>query len=216
MQDKSVGILGSGQVAQALAKGFVSIGYKVKMGSRSPEKLEEWTRKSATGVRTGSFSEAASFGGDIIVLAVLGEGVENALDLSGAANFSGKVVIDATNPLDFSRGMPPGILPRFRETSIGETVQKKLPESKVVKCFNSVPNVAMFQPKFPHPEMFICGNDKPTKEKVTNNVLRQFGWAGTIDFGGIENSKWLELMVPAWVIAAGATGSWYSMFKLER
>jgi predicted dinucleotide-binding enzyme len=111
--------------------------------------------------------------------------------------------------------MPPGLLQEYSQRSLGEHVQGKLDDAKVVKCFNIVPNTIMFRPNFSEAEMLICGNDKAAKEK-TNRILKEFGWAGSIDLGGIENSKWLEALTVLWVLTAAAAGSWNSMFKLVK
>src|SRR3954466_6768787 len=106
MKQVNVGILGSGEVARSLAKGFLGLGHPVKLGSRDPKKLDEWLKSAGDRATTGTFSEAARFG-DLIILATLGTGTEQAIQMAGPENFKGKVVIDTTNPLDFSGGMPP-------------------------------------------------------------------------------------------------------------
>jgi 8-hydroxy-5-deazaflavin:NADPH oxidoreductase len=214
MPSKKIGILGSGQVGQTLAKGFSTVGYGVKIGSRSPEKLKAWIEEAGGKISAGTFEQVASFG-DLVVLSTNGEATENAIDLAGLGNFSHKVVIDTTNPLDFSKGMPPDILNKYSMKSLGEFVQQKLPYSKVVKCFNTVPNSVMFRPKFEGVQMLICGNDANSKQEVTN-ILNEFGWSGSIDVGGIENARWLEALVLLWVRAAVATQSWNSMFALVK
>ena len=105
MAKMRVGVLGSGDVGKVLAAGFISLGHEAKIGSREPEKLAEWVKTTGKGASSGTFEEAARFG-DVLVLATHGAGTENAIRLAGAKNFAGKVVIDATNPLDFSKGMP--------------------------------------------------------------------------------------------------------------
>jgi 8-hydroxy-5-deazaflavin:NADPH oxidoreductase len=215
MPSKKIGILGSGPVGQALAKGFATVGYEVKIGSRSPEKLKDWIEKEGNGkISAGTFEEVARFG-DVDVLATHGEATESAIDLAVPRNFAHKLVIDAANPLDFSKGMPPGALAKYSTKSLGEHVQQKLPDSKVVKCFNTVPNSLMFRPKFDGVQMLICGNNQNAKQEVTN-ILKQFGWAGSIDVGGIENARLLEALVLLWVRAAVATESWNSMFALVK
>lgn len=209
-----VGVLGSGQVGQSLAHGFLECGYDVMIGSRSPEKLDSWVKQAGPKAHAGSFEQTASYG-DLVVFSVLGETVESAINLAGPKNFSGKVVIDTTNPLDFSKGMPPGILPAYTSRSLGEYVQSKLPEAKVVKCFNTVPNTVMFRPKFPGALMLICGNEKSAKEEATR-IVKQFGWAGSIDLGGIENAKDMEALVVLWVKTANVTQSYNSMFMLVK
>lgn len=201
--------------AKALAKFFSTVGYEVKIGSRSPEKLKDWIEQEGNGeISTGAFEQVASFS-DIVVLATKGEALESAIDLAGLRNFSHNVVIDAANPLDFSKGMPPDILSKYSVQSLGEHVQQKLPDSKVVKCFNTVPNSVMFRPRFEGVQMLICGNDASSKQEVTN-ILKQFGWSGSIDVGGIENARLLEALVALWVRAAVATESWNSMFALVK
>lgn len=213
MSSKRVGIIGSGQVGQTLAGAFSTVGYEAKIGSRSPEKLKEFVSKSGGRISSANLEETASFG-DTLVLATNGDASENAVDLAGPKNFSKKVVIDATNPLDFSKGMPPGILHRYSEKSLGERVQEKLGDASVVKCFNTVPNSLMFRPKL-EGSMLICGNDKEAKARVTG-ILKEFGWEDSLDIGGIENARWLEAIVPLWVRAASVTGEWVSMFKFVK
>src|SRR6185369_9192993 len=99
MEKVRVGVLGSGDVGRVLAGGFIKLGHDVKIGSRSPEKLAEWAEKAGEHASSGTFEEAARFG-DMIVLATLGTAAESALRMAGLDNFNGKVVIDATNPLD--------------------------------------------------------------------------------------------------------------------
>lgn len=208
-----VGILGSGAVGQALGRGFAKHGWEVMVGSRSPdsEKLAEWLRSVEGEVRTGTFAEAAVFGG-VVIIATLGGATEAALELAGPKNLANKLVIDATNPLDFS-SMPPGLL-LGSDYSNGERVQRKLPGAKVVKCFNTVPNPQMIDPKFEEgtPPMLICGNDLKAKKRV-EVMLRDLGWPGVIDIGGIEESRWLEALVPLWVRVGTALGTWSHAFK---
>jgi len=208
-----VGILGSGDVGKTLGKGFVSHGHSVKLGSRTPdsEKLKVWRKEAQGESSTGTFSEAASYG-DILVFAPLGSAVDDVIGLAGAKNFAGKIVIDTTNALDFSKGMPPGLFTGLAD-SLGEQIQRKLPQAKVVKCFNTVPNSRMISPGDKTAEMLICGNDTEAKHKVTQ-ILKEFGWAGAIDIGGITEAKWLEALVPLWVRAAVSLNSWNAMFKV--
>jgi hypothetical protein len=131
-----VGILGSGDVGQALGRGFASHGYDVKIGSRTPEseKLKAWVAKCQGKASTGTSSEAAAHG-EILVLATLGTAVEEAISLSGREKFAAKLVIDATNPLDFSKVMRGNVSPGLfvgTTDSLGERVQRLLPTAKVV------------------------------------------------------------------------------------
>ncbi|MBO0889072.1 NAD(P)-binding domain-containing protein [Candidatus Bathyarchaeota archaeon] len=208
-----VGILGSGDVGKTLGKGFAAHGHSVKLGSRTPdsEKLKVWKKEAHGETSTGTFAEAAGFG-EILVLAPLGSAVDEVIGLAGPKNFAGKVVIDTTNPLDFSKGMPPGLFTGLND-SLGEKIQRKLPQSKVVKCFNTVPNSRMVNPGDKGAEMLICGDDAEAKREVVK-ILKQFGWAGAIDIGGIKESRWLEAFVPLWVRTAVSLNSWNAMFKV--
>jgi 8-hydroxy-5-deazaflavin:NADPH oxidoreductase len=212
---KKVGVLGSGDVGKQLARGFARHGYQVMIGSREPAKLDAWRKENEGKIATGTFSQAAAHG-DVVILATLGAGTESALDLAGAKNFSGKLVLDATNALDFSHGMPPGLFLGTTD-SLGERVQRKLPDAKVVKCFNTVSNTQMVDPKFREgtPPMFICGNDAAAK-KQTEAILRELGWPGALDVGGIDGARWLEALVPLWVRASQVLNTWEHAFKVVR
>lgn len=211
-----IGVLGTGDVGQALGTGFVMLGHEVKMGSRSAtnEKALAWAREIGSKASVGTFADAAAFG-DIVVLATLGVANESALKLAGPENFRSKVVIDATNPLDISGGLPPKLAVTGND-SAGERVQRLLPDADVVKAFNTVGNPFMFRPEFPGgpPDMFICGNSDEAK-KTAAEILQDFGW-GVVDLGGIEASRYLEAMCVVWVRAAMSSGNWNQAFKLLR
>jgi predicted dinucleotide-binding enzyme len=211
MEKVRVGVLGSGDVGRVLAGGFIKLGHDVKIGSRDPEKLREWAEKAGERASTGTLEETAKFG-DLIVLATHGAGAENALRLAGPGNFDGKVVIDATNPLEFSSGAPK-LYVGFND-SLGEQVQRWIPKARVVKAFNTVGNANMIDPDFPNgpPDMFICGNDEDAK-KIVAQVCRHWGW-GVIDLGNIESSRYLEPMCMTWVMHGLRAGSWNHAFKL--
>jgi predicted dinucleotide-binding enzyme len=206
MKKMKVGILGTGDVGKALAKGFQSRGCDVKIGSRDPK------QKSAGEFVT--FREAAQHG-DVIVLALKWDGTENALKMADPSSFKGKVVIDATNPLKYVDGRPVGLERGFSDSG-GEQVQRWLPGAHVVKAFNIVGNALMVDPKLPGgpPTMFIGGNDEGAKQTVTE-ILGDFGWE-TIDLGGIDASRLLEPMCWAWVTSAFKSGKWMQAFKMLR
>ncbi|HWG90225.1 MAG TPA: NAD(P)-binding domain-containing protein [Candidatus Thermoplasmatota archaeon] len=209
-----IGIIGSGDVGQALGRGFAARGHDVKIGTRSPAdgKLNDWLKEVGGKGSVGTFAEVAAFG-EVLVLATTGSATENAVEMAGVKNFTGKLVIDATNPLDFSNGMPPGTMYGTTD-SIGERLQKKLPQAHVVKAFNTVPNARMVDPKLPGVRMMIAGNNADAKKRV-EGILRDFGWGGVIDLGGIEESRWLEAFVPLWVRAGIALGRWDHVFDVR-
>ncbi len=210
-----VGVLGSGEVGRRLATGFYSRGHDVMIGSRDPGKSElgEWLAGDGAGVRAGTFEQVAAHG-ELLVLALLGNAAEEAIADAGLENFAGKVVIDAMNPLDFSGGFPPK-LSVTGEDSLGERVQRALPDAKVVKAFNTIGNAYFVDPEFSEgkPTMLIAGNDEGAKRTV-NDVLADFGWPDAVDIGGIEGSRELEAICIAWVKIGGARGSWDHGFKL--
>ncbi len=213
--DKRIGILGSGDVAKQLGRAFVAHGYDVKLGTREPKKLDAWKKEVGGTASVGSFAEAAAHG-PVVVLATHGAATEAVIDLAGPKQFAGKLVLDTTNPLDLSHGMPPGLL--FGVTdSLGERVQRKLPDAKVVKCFNTVGSPKMAHPTFSGgpAKMWICGNDAAAK-RAAEVIVKELGWAGALDVGPIDGARWLEAMVPLWVRAGLALGTWEHMLQVVR
>ena len=212
-----IGVIGTGIVGQTLGRGFATHGHQVMIGSRdaSNAKMQQWVRDTGHGVAGGAFADAARFG-EVIVLATSWEGTENAVRLAGAANAKGKVVIDATNPLDFSQGPPPRLAVNG-DDSAGERVQRWLPEARVVKAFNTVGNVSMVDPHFAGgaPDMFICGNDADAKRTV-DALCRDLGWPGTIDIGALDGARYLEAMAIVWIRYGFITQNWEHAFKLLR
>ncbi len=206
-ESKRIGILGSGDVAKTLGQGLAARGYDVKLGTRDPKKLEGWTKEVRGTVSVGTFAEAAAHG-PLVIVSTHGEATEAALELAGPKNFVGKVVLDTTNPLDFSHGMPPGLLFGLTD-SLGERVQRKLAGAKVVKCFNTVGSPKMVDPKFASgpARMWVCGNDAGAK-RTAEGIVRELGWAGVVDVGGIDAARWLEAMVPLWVRVGQTMNTW--------
>lgn len=210
-----VGILGSGDVAKALAGGFLKHNHDVVLGTRTTAKLTEWVAKNPKG-RVGSFAEAAQFG-ELVVLAVKGTVAADALRAAGAANLKGKLVIDATNPIADS---PPtnGVLKFFTnlDESLMERLQREFPEARFVKAFNSVGNARMVNPQFKDgkPTMFICGNDEAAK-RIVSGILDRFGWE-TADMGKAEAARAIEPLCMLWCIPGFLRQEWSHAFKLLR
>ncbi len=211
-----IGILGTGDVGQALGIGFAKLGHEVKMGSRDPnqEKVKAWVNKAGAKTSAGTFAEAAAYG-ELAVLCTIWTGAENAIRLAGPDHLAGKVVIDTTNPLDFSAGIPPKLSVGHTD-SAGEHIQRWLPNSRVVKAFNIVGSAHMFKPEFPGgpPDMFICGDDDQAKATVTD-LLQAFGWS-VIDIGGIECARYLEPLAMVWIRHFFRVNSVNHAFKLLR
>lgn len=205
-----IGILGSGDVGKELAKGFVAEGYDVMIGTRDPTAPKVKELKDL-GAQVGTFEDTARFA-ELAVLCTQGTGTENALRLAGPENLAGKVVIDATNPLDLTTGKPQ--LSIGLTNSRGEEVQRWLADSHVVKAFNTVGHKLMYQPSYEHgePTMFICGNDKDAKQSV-RDILHLFGW-DVVDMGDITSSRELEPLCMLWVKYGQLNGTWSHAFKL--
>jgi predicted dinucleotide-binding enzyme len=207
--------LGSGSVGQVLGAGFLKHGHEAMLGTRDPKKkdVEDWVR-ATPGAKAGTFEEAARFG-EVIVLAALGRAVESIVELAGPANFSGKTVIDATNPI---ADEPPvnGVLKYTTgpNESLGERIQAKLPAAHVVKAFNSVGNALMINPHFSQgvPTMFLGGDSAEAKAQVSG-IAEQFGWE-PYDCGGIVSARAIEPLCILWCLPGFLRNEWRHAFKL--
>ena len=197
--------------AQTLGLGFLATGHQVMLGTRHPSKLDAWRSSANPDGRVGHLEDAARFG-QVVVLSVLGSAAEHAIRLAGAENLAGKVLIDASDPLDFSSGHP-GLFVGTTD-SLGERIQRVAPGARVVKALNIVLAEVMVDPTLTggDPDMFIAGDDATAKQMVTG-LLEDFGWP-VIDMGGIESARWLEALSLAWVVYSQRTGSIRHAFKL--
>lgn len=196
-----IGILGSGNVGKTLASAFLKEGHAVMIGTRDTKRADivEWKNQNSGG-QTGSFAEAATFG-EVIVLATKGAAASEALQLAGEENFSGKPVIDTTNPIAEA---PPvnGVLQYYTDINMSqmEKLQMMFPQARFVKAFNSVGSPLMYKPdlKGGPPTMFICGNDEQAKSTVTG-ILESFGWE-VEDMGKAEAARAIEPLCILWCI----------------
>jgi predicted dinucleotide-binding enzyme len=207
-----VGILGSGDVGQALANAFKSEGHEVMMATRDPKSKKALSIKKQLNIEIGDFATTAKFA-ELAVLCIIWTATEQVISLIEPKNLEDKVVIDVTNPLDFSAGMPPSLLIGTTD-SAGEQVQKWLKKSKVVKALNTVGNAHMYKPSFGKtiPTMFYCGDDAGAKE-VVHTILLSFGWQ-PVDIGGITGARELEPLCVLWVKYGISTGQWNHVFTV--
>jgi len=212
MSMQKVGILGSASVGQTLAKGFKAHGYDVRIGSRTPSKLAEFSK--STGIPSGTFSDVAQWG-DLIVLAVHGTGAEEAVRAAGPEHLAGKIVIDTTNPI---ADAPPvdGVLQFFTgpNSSLMEGLQAAFPAVRFVKAFSSVGNARMVNPAFERgrPTMFYCGNDQDAKARVAA-ILDQFGWEPA-DMGTAAAARAIEPLCQLWCIPGFRENRWSHAFAV--
>ena len=207
----NIGILGSGDVAKALAAGFLQRGDDVMLGTREPEKLAEWKAAAGAKASVGSTARTAEFG-EIIVLATQGMATLEVIEAAGEGAFADKIVIDATNPIREGDDGPR--LAIGFDDSLGERIQNAIRRASVVKAFNTVGSPEMVNPKFAGgpPTMFIAGDDDAAKSDVAD-ILRDFGWE-TADLGGMHNARYLEPMCFTWIAYGIKNGTWHHAFKM--
>lgn len=218
-----ISILGTGDVGQTLADALSKKGHEIMVGTRDVDsKLSE--KEGAHGstafsewfgshedVLLGTFQESASFG-ELVINATNGENSLNALDLAGEENLQGKIIIDVSNPLDFSKGMPPSLLDGVNNTnSLAEEIQKEFPGARVVKTFNTIWCGLMVNPGMigggDHVN-YISGNDEEAKSAV-KKLVKELGWKeeNIIDLGDLSAARATESYLLLWVRLMGAMNS---------
>ena len=225
----NIGILGSGIVAKTIAGKLDALGHAVKLGTRDvratlgrnePDMaggppLRTWL-ESHPRVTLATHAEAAAHG-ELVINALSGQGALPGLR-SVASQLAGKILIDVSNPLDFSRGMPPSLTVANTD-SLGEQVQRELPETRVVKTLNTVNAFLMVDPKQlaggDH-TMIVCGNDAGAKAQVTRLLKDGFGWKDVVDVGDITNARGTEMYVVLWARLFGALQTPTFNIKLVR
>lgn len=224
-----LGILGTGVVGKTIASRLAGLGHEVMVGTRDPDETLSRTEPDAYGnppfsawqeehpeVRLGTFGEAAAHG-EMVVNATAGAVSLEALELAGEDNLNGKILIDIANPLDFSKGMPPTLLVSNTD-SLGEQIQRRFPETKVVKTLHTINAYLMVDPAqlagADH-TVFVNGDDTEAKATVTE-LLRSFGWIDIIDLGDITNARGTEMLLPVWVRLFGALQKPIFNFKIVR
>lgn len=202
-----IGVLGTGAVGRRIGGKLVELGHEVTMGSRSAESesLQAWLSEVDGAAHGGTFADAAA-AGELLFNCTSGEVSLDVLAAAGTDNLAGKVLVDVSNPLDFSQGMPPR-LSVCNDDSLGEQIQAALPAVKVVKALNTMNNQLMTDPgRLPGAHnVFVCGNDADAKAEVSE-LLRSFGWeaAQIIDLGDIAAARGTEMYLPLWLRLMGA------------
>ncbi len=203
-----IGVLGTGTVGHTLATKLIQLGHQVRMGSREPDHpaVVKWAQAGGPNAGHGTFADVARFG-EIVFNGTAGTHSLEALTLAGAANLAGKILIDVTNPLDFSKGMPP-TLAVCNTDSLGEQIQRAFPAARVVKTLNTVNAVVMVNPGLVPGDhsIFLSGNDAAAKADVARLLSDGFGWkrSSIIDLGDIKTARGVEMMLPLWLHLAAA------------
>lgn len=223
-----IGILGTGIVGRSHAARLLESGHEVMIGTREiaetlarserdymgNEPFSEW-HSTHVGVKLGSHAEAALFG-EMLINATLGSGSLNALASAGEMNLAGKVLIDISNPLDFSRGMPPSLFVSNTD-SLGEQIQRSFPQARVVKTLNTVAAPLQVNPSqlaTGEHHAFLSGNDAQAKAEVAQLLRDVYGWRHLIDLGDITTARAVEMMLPVWVQLFGLIGTPFFNFTV--
>lgn len=226
-----IGILGTGSVGQTLASKLFTLGHEIMIGTRDvKEKLQNETRdhfgnapfaewhKQNKQINLGTFAEAAEFG-QMILNATEGLHSIDALQRAKEQNLKFKVLVDISNPLDFSKGMPPSLYPQLSNTnSLAEEIQKTFPDAKVVKTFSTMWAGLMVNPMMVNNgdhTNFICGNDAEAKEKV-KSLLNEMGWKNEnlFDLGDLSAARGVEGLLPIWLRIMGIKQTAAFNFKI--
>jgi predicted dinucleotide-binding enzyme len=214
-------VLGTGVVGKTIGAKLAESGHDVMIGTRNKEATLASTEpdqygqppfsawiKQGPAIRLGSYSEAGQHG-EVIINATNGMGTLNALHQAGEGNLNDKVLIDISNPLDFSHGMPP-TLSISNTDSLGEQIQRAFPQVKVVKTLNTVTASLMVNPaQLANGEhtIFVSGNDPSAKSQVTGWLAGWFGWKHILDLGDITTARGAEMYLPLWLRLWGAVGT---------
>lgn len=203
-----VAVLGTGEVGRTIATKLVEVGHEVRLGSRTADNEAAGSWADATGSRAsrGTFADAAAFG-DLVFNCTQGEHSVAVIEAAGAGNLKGKVLVDVSNPLDFSGGLPPSLTVANTD-SLAEQLQRTAPGAKVVKALNTMWNGLMVNPRMLEEthHTFVCGNDEGAKETV-RGLLESFGWRQEeiLDLGDLTNARGLEAWLLLWTRIYGAT-----------
>ena len=216
----NIAVLGTGMVGNTIGSALLRLGHHVKMGSRTKgnEKALAWVAAQGDRASEGTFADAADFG-EVIFVCTKGEGTLDALQTAGATRLRGKVLVDISNPLDFSNGMPPSLFVSNTD-SLGEQIQRAFPEARVVKTLNMVNCEVMVNAAKSSATdkgtMFVSGNDPEAKQLVVKQFLAPWGWDDVIDLDDITTARGTEMLLPVWVRTWVATKNGYFAFKVVR
>jgi len=207
-----IGIIGAGNIGGTLGRAWAAKGHEVVFGVRDPRgpKVQELVKATGGKARAASPAEAAAHG-EVVLLATPWAAAQAAL--RGAGDLTGKILVDATNPLrpDLS-GLTLG-----HTTSAAEEVARWAPGAKVVKAFNTIGAQHMANPRFgtQSASMLICGDDAAAKKAVL--ALAEVLGFDPVDAGPLTQARLLEPLAMLWISLAYAYGHGADIaFKLLR
>jgi predicted dinucleotide-binding enzyme len=213
-----IGVLGTGTVGQTIASKLVHLGHEVMMGARDVDnpKAVAWSKEEGgQHALFGNFANAASFG-EIIFNCTLGSASLDALHLAGADNLKGKILIDTSNPLDYTTAN--WALTVGNNDSLGEQIQREFPKALVVKTLNTINADVMVNPTrlAEMTDVFVSGNDPDAKATVIKILREWFGWKHILDLGDITTSRSVEAYVLLWHSVRNVISSYQFNIKLVR
>jgi predicted dinucleotide-binding enzyme len=197
-----IGVLGTGIVGRTLGSALLSNGHEVRLGSRTTgnETAVAWAQEIGGPASEGTFADAAGFG-ELVINATAGAASLDALAQAGAEQLAGKVLVDVSNPLDATHGMPP-TLTVCNDDSLAEQIQRAFPDVRVVKTLNTVTAAVMVDPSLVEGAhtVFVAGNDAAAKAEA-RGLLEEFGWPAQriLDLGDITAARGLEMYLPLWI-----------------
>ncbi len=195
-----IGILGTGMVGRTIGSKLIQLGHDVFMGARDADnpRAIAWAKEEGQRALYGTFKNAAAFG-EIVFNCTLGIASLDALRQAGAGNLKNKILIDTSNPIDYSRDDL--ILSVCNGDSLGEQIQHAFPETLVVKTLNTMNCNLMVEPaKLPErTDVFVSGNDIEAKTVVIGILRDWFGWRSVIDLGDITTSRGVEMLLALWL-----------------
>jgi predicted dinucleotide-binding enzyme len=196
-------------VGRAIGAKLVGLGHEVMMGSRTADNADAtaWAAEAGERATHGAFADSAAFG-EVLFNCTGGMVTLAALESAGEDNVGDKVLVDVSNALDFSQGMPPSLAVANTD-SVGEQIQRRFPSARVVKSLNTMNCAVMVDPAAVpgYHNVFVSGDDDGAKA-TARELLGQFGWpqGAIIDLGDIRSARGAEAFVLFWVFLRGALG----------
>lgn len=217
----NIGIFGTGVVGRTLAAKLNTKGHDVMIGTRvveatmarpaatgsSARPFSEWLKDNPS-IALGTFEQTSAYG-EVIINATKGTGAIDAVGISARADLEGKILIDLSNPLDYSNGFPPSLFV-CNTDSLAEQIQRALPHVRVVKTLNVVNCNVMADPAAlvdGEHQMMVCGNDPTARAAVAGYLKEWFGWKEVIDIGNLTGARAMEMMLPMWLHLYKAFGT---------